>query len=204
MRQTEDASMLTYLHQYYHHADSIWSESWSPAPLAALLDFGHSSDLCDQAGHSIIKYIYHYCHSVGTGSFIYLDSTLISLSRWTILNSSSWGAAIFLITLCKLFKLSEGDFSTAVEGLIVALVWILLKAWPGTLFSPYSDQVIAASFPSLRDIPLCFLTVIFNFPSNQTNSIPAVSSEQLLVKVHDCGLFSEASSTFPGEHKHRS
>ncbi len=57
MRQTEDASMLTYLHPYYHHADSIWSESWSPAPLAALLDFGHSSDLCDQAGHSSLKYI---------------------------------------------------------------------------------------------------------------------------------------------------
>ncbi len=155
---------ILYLHPYYHHANSIWSESWSPAPLAALLDFGHNSDLCGQAGHSSIKYIYHYYHSVGIGSYIYFDSTLISLSRWTILNSSSWGAANFLITLCRLFKLSEGDFSTAVEGLTVALVLLLLKAGPGTLFSPYSYQVMAASFPSLRDIPLCFLTVLFNFP----------------------------------------
>lgn len=148
MRQTEDESMLTYLDPYYHHADSIWSESWSPSPLATLLDFSHSSDLCDQAGHSSLKYIYHYYHSVGTGSYIYLYSTLISLSRWTILNSSFWGGAIFLITLYRLFKLSEGDFSKAVEGLTVALVLLLLKAWPGTLFAPYSDQVIAATAPN--------------------------------------------------------
>lgn len=41
------------------------------APLAALLDFGHNSDLCGRAGHSSIKYIYHFYHSVGTGSYIY-------------------------------------------------------------------------------------------------------------------------------------